>query len=50
MKQIFRETLGISCLKDNLQENRTGHAMTRITALPATIFLQTWNGFEINPS
>jgi len=23
---------------------------TRTTAVPATVFLQTWNGFEIDPS
>jgi len=23
---------------------------TRITAMPATMFLHTWNGFEIDPS
>jgi len=25
-------------------------ASTRTTAVPATVFLQTWNGFEIDPS
>jgi len=25
-------------------------ASTRTTAVPATVFLQTWNGFEIAPS
>ena len=25
-------------------------ASTRTTAVPATVFLQTWNGFEIYPS
>jgi len=25
-------------------------ASTRTTVVPATVFLQTWNGFEIDPS
>jgi len=25
-------------------------ASTRTTAVPATVFLSTWNGFEIDPS